>query len=54
MKSSDAGASWATTRLTWNSGQSTMPEIAVDSRNRYHVAWKDDTPGNEEIYYTNK
>jgi hypothetical protein len=53
-KSTDGGVSWASTRLTWNPGQSTVPEIVVDSSRNFHVVWQDDTPGNDEIYYTKK
>jgi hypothetical protein len=38
-------------RLTWNSGTSQYPVIAVDSSDKLHVVWVDDTPGNLEIYY---
>jgi len=38
-------------RITWNSGNSFMPAIAVDSSGNLHVVWDDDTPGNDEIYY---
>jgi hypothetical protein len=38
-------------RLTWNSGSSQFPVIAVDSSGQVHVAWQDETPGNFEIYY---
>lgn len=41
----------ATKRLTWNSGDSFLPAIAVDSNNHIHVAWVDYTSGNYEIYY---
>ncbi len=51
-KSSDGGANWSTSkRLTWTSGDSVNPDIAVDSSGNPHVAWRDNTPGNEEIYY---
>jgi hypothetical protein len=50
-RSTDGGASWTTTRLTWNSGQSYYPAIGVDSDNNIHVVWWDRTPGNSEIYY---
>jgi BNR repeat-like domain len=51
-ESADGGDSWtASQRLTWNSGQSYSPAIAVDSLNHLHVVWNDDTPGNREIYY---
>jgi len=50
-KSSDGGAHWqAVQRLTYNSGTSADPVIAVRLSNVY-VTWHDDTPGNEEIYF---
>ncbi len=49
-----AGATWTTQRLTWNSGNSYKPTIAVDSSNHIHVVWHDDTPGNREIFYKKK
>ena len=43
---------WETTkRLTWNSGDSTNPRIAIDTNNHFHVVWFDDTPGNNELFY---
>jgi hypothetical protein len=51
-RSSDGGATWSVVkRLTWTSGNSYSPAIAIDSSNTIHVAWDDDTPGNFEIYY---
>jgi len=51
-KSTDGGATWSTSkRLTWTSGDSHSPALAVDSSGDLHVAWYDDTPGNTEIYY---
>ena len=51
-KSTDAGASWsAAKRLTWTSGNSWEPLLAIDSANAIHVVWYDDTPGNLEVYY---
>jgi len=38
-------------RITWNSGGSYRPAIAIDSSSNIHVVWDDDTPGNDEIYY---
>ena len=38
-------------RLTWTSGASSSPAIAIDSKKGLHVIWYDDTPGNQEIYY---
>jgi hypothetical protein len=47
-----AQANWTTAkRLTWNSGSSWYPGIAVDTSGNLHVVWDDDTPGNREIYY---
>jgi len=51
-KSDDAGISWsAAQRITWTSGGSYSPAIALDSGNSLHVVWMDNTPGNREIYY---
>ncbi len=51
-KSMDAGATWSPSqRLTWNSGASWHPVIALDSSGNPHVVWYDDTPGNLDIYY---
>jgi hypothetical protein len=47
-----AQADWSTAkRLTLNSGESEKPSIAVDSSGNPHVVWRDNTPGNFEIYY---
>ena len=47
-----AQAQWTPAmRLTWTAGNSWYPAIAVDSSGRIHVAWRDYTPGNSEIYY---
>jgi hypothetical protein len=46
------GAIWTTAkRLTWTSGDSEHPSIAVDSLDNLYVVWEDDSPGNHEIYY---
>ena len=53
--SSNNGSTWSTlTRLTWNSGESVLPRIAVDSGGGVHVVWEDDTPSNSEIFYKNR
>jgi hypothetical protein len=45
-------ADWMTSqRLTWTTGQSYSPAVAVDSSGGVHVVWEDLTPGNYEIYY---
>jgi len=47
-----AYADWtAAKRLTWNSGDSMNPDLAVDSEFNFHVVWYDKTPGPSEIYY---
>jgi BNR repeat-like domain len=51
-KSSDGGSTWTTSRrLSWTSGYSLNPAIAADSSGHLHVIWRDDTPGNFEVYY---
>jgi len=49
-KSIDSGANWQSIqRLTNNSGMSWEPSIAVNT-NKVFVTWRDNTPGNTEIY----
>ena len=51
-RSTDGGATWsAARRLTWTTGGSFVPTIAVDSSDQVHIAWHDDTSGDNEIYY---
>lgn len=51
-KSTDGGTTWsANKRLTFNSGHSLWPAIAVGSGNAVHVVWHDDTPGYYAIFY---
>jgi hypothetical protein len=51
-RSTNGGATWsANQRLTWTSGSSTRPAIAIDSYNVIHVVWEDNTPGGTEVYY---
>jgi hypothetical protein len=40
--------------ISSNSGLSENPSIAVDSKGTLHLVWNDDSPGNEEIFYTFK
>jgi hypothetical protein len=49
--STNGGTTWATKRLTYNSGSSMFPANTVDSNNHVYLVWYDDTPGNNEIYY---
>jgi hypothetical protein len=47
-----AQAAWTKSqRLTWTSGDSHFPAIAVDPSGSLHVVWYDNTPGNYEIFY---
>lgn len=50
-KSTDGGTTWDMKRLTYNSGYSVNPAIAVDSNNYIHVVWEDLSPGDREIFY---
>ena len=50
--STDGGASWSSAkRLTWTSGISEYPALAVGSGTNIYVVWHDDTPGTQEIYF---
>jgi len=45
-------ADWSSSkRITWNSGDSYDPRIAVDSSDNLHIVWQDNTPGNYAIFY---
>ena len=47
-----APADWsAVRRITWTSGGSYYPALAIDASGYLHVVWHDDTPGNYQIYY---
>jgi hypothetical protein len=51
-RSTNGGLTWnPVKRLTWASGVSYFPALALDSTNTVHVVWSDETPGNIEIYY---
>jgi hypothetical protein len=51
-KSKDKGATWTTgKRLTFTSGYSVDPVMALDSSGRLHVAFMDNTFGEFEIFY---
>jgi hypothetical protein len=53
-KSTNGGSTWSKDqRLTWTSGWSGYPAIAVDSSAGIHAVWSDETPGNSEVYYKN-
>ena len=51
-RSTDGGLNWLKfKRLTWNTGDSTNPSLAIDSSDNVHVLWMDSSSGNREIYY---
>jgi len=51
-KSPDGGSTWGTAkRLTWTTGESVFPGIAIDAGDSIHVVWSDATPGNADVYY---
>jgi hypothetical protein len=51
-RSTDGGASWsANKRLTWTSGSSNSPAIAVNGTGNLYIVWYDNTSGNMEIYF---
>jgi hypothetical protein len=51
-RSTDGGGTWSgASRLSWNSGGSYFPAIAVDSSNKAYVVWSDWTPSNPEIFW---
>ena len=52
--STDGGATWSNLqRLTWKSYDSKCVRIAVDSSDRIHVAWYNDSPGPRDLFYKN-
>lgn len=51
-KGTNGGMTWSVAyRLTYNSGGSNRPAIAVDTHDNIHVVWDDESPGNFEIFY---
>jgi len=51
-RSTDGGANWtANKRLTWTSGDSYGPQIAVDDSDYLHIVWYDVTTGTGQIYH---
>jgi len=50
--SADGGATWsASQRLSWTSGNSFRPAVAIDASDNLLLVWDDFTPGNGEIYF---
>ncbi|MHC4321595.1 MAG: zinc-dependent metalloprotease family protein, partial [Planctomycetota bacterium] len=52
-RSSDDGSTWMTNRLTWNSGDSVNPTVAVNGSNVY-VAWEDYSVDTDSEIYLKK
>jgi len=51
-RSEDGGATWsAAQRITWASGDSYNPAIAIDSGDTIHVVWHDFRSGDPKVYY---
>jgi hypothetical protein len=51
-KSTNEGQTWTgIKRLTWSSGHSFQPKIAIDASDNMHVVLRDDTSGDMQIYY---
>lgn len=51
-KSTDSGTTFSPNRrLTWNSGDSKNPCLAIDSNGHLHLFYDDNSSGNQEIYY---
>jgi len=52
-RSGDGGATFSTPEnLSNDSGTSSAPQIATDSRGNINVVWQDYTPGNYDIFFT--
>lgn len=52
---SSGGVTWSgIQRLTWTQYWSETPKIAVDSNDKIHLVWTDDSSGDNEIYYKRK
>ena len=51
-RSLDGGNTWSSpVRITYNSGESQSPTLAANSSSGIFLAWNDDTPGNDEIFF---
>jgi len=51
-RSIDDGSTWtAVLNISNNSGDADEPAIAVDSAGNINIAWEDDTPGNDELFF---
>ena len=53
--SMDGGATWVgTERLTWNSGVSKKPKMAISNVDCLYVVWQDNSTGNYEIFFKSR
>jgi hypothetical protein len=50
-KSTNNGVVWTTKRLTWNSGNSSASDLAIDTSDNLHIVWENETSGDYEIFY---
>jgi hypothetical protein len=51
-RSGDSGGHWSLpVRLTYTAGITDMPDLTVNSKDDLLIFWKDDTPGNFEIFH---
>jgi hypothetical protein len=52
-RSTDSGATWSTPRnLSGSTGYSFSPRIAVDNNGGINVVWVDNTPGNQDVFFS--
>jgi len=46
------GGTWGSLiNLSYSTGQSTNPDLAIDINDGVHIVWEDNTPGNYDIFY---
>jgi hypothetical protein len=50
-RSTNGGTSWTHKRLTWSSGHSGYPAIAITAGDNIQMVYEDNLPGNTEIYH---
>jgi hypothetical protein len=52
VNSMDGGNNWSSSRrINWTEGNSYNAALAADSSSHLHLAYNDDVPGNEEVYF---
>ena len=53
--SMDGGATWiGTERVTWNSGVSKKPKMAISNVDCLYIVWQDNSMGNSEIFFKSR